>query len=874
MRHTPFFAAILALILSGCDESSTPAEIDALVPAAEAGTSDDSGAVDATIDSAVPDAAVPEDASTVDGMVDAFVGIRPARLPNDGPALDGLPESAQPPAAGTVRATKVSTPLRAENPVSTCRPGCFRLENALISVCIEGMSTSSPLTFYGGGLIDAEPIDRPGADAFRQHFVSPTLGQVRPESVRIVADGSGGRATLQIDGRADVGRLAHSYLPVNRLSQSRFITEYTLLPDSDTVFISTWVHADRGADNVKLYEFFDFGPRTDGFKPDTPLNGEAPFTSAFVAATAPDVSYAVLNETGPISVLGLTADVLPIAPVFHGGFALAEDDMVLVERRFIVGTDIESVRPTLEGALPATLRSTPGAVLAIDDGEAVVTQVKVAPDGSADVALVPGLYRVVALDWAGGPSEPVAFEVPTQGPIEVSLPAPASLQLTITDQEGAPIGAQVVLSGRTHKRVFVVGERDVELPAGDWTVQITRGWHFDAFAQAITLEAGQQLSLTAQLTEVIPFEGWSSGEFHQHAEMSLDSAVPVETRVLSNVGAGVGFMVPSDHDNLFDYGPLVEAMGLSDRIAAPITGLEISPLIAHLGAYGIPKDPNASAGGAPPLLIEEPPGEWRLRTLAELMTAAREAGAEFIQINHPHASQAYLDLVEFKPDRDIRTLDSAHWSTDFDTMEIYNERGLFCVTFIDWMAMLNQGMHVTAIGNSDTHFEGGAGFPRNYLPTAGARAQDVTRAEIVSAMREGRSFMAGLAVMDFPQGPQPGDTVSLEEGILRLPIRIRTPPFSRIDRLIVFVNGQPVVDQPIQSALEAILDFEQTVAIPIAAEGTVVVLALGPQGAPFEVGDQPIAVSNPIYVDLDGDGTATPPGVLLPVLPAGLRICQ
>ena len=39
---------------------------------------------------------------------------------------------------------------------------------------------------------------------------------------------------------------------------------------------------------------------------------------------------------------------------------------------------------------------------------------------------------------------------------------------------------------------------------------------------------------------------------------------------------------------------LIEKMGVADRISSPLTGEEISPLVTHIGAYGIPYDPMAA----------------------------------------------------------------------------------------------------------------------------------------------------------------------------------------------------------------------------------------------------------------------------------------
>ena len=176
-------------------------------------------------------------------------------------------------------------------------------------------------------------------------------------------------------------------------------------------------------------------------------------------------------------------------------------------------------------------------------------------------------------------------------------------------------------------------------------------------------------------------------------------------------------MVPSDHDIIYDYASLVERMGLSDRISVPMTGVEVSPLFTHLGAYGIPYDPYAGSGGALELPLEEN-GLWRVYRVPELIDQARERGARAIQVNHPRASQGYFDHVGYHAAVPIEALDEDEFSPDFDAIEVFNGGGDFCQVLNDWMGLLNQGHRSTAIGNSDTHRrEKPPGYPRNYVPT-------------------------------------------------------------------------------------------------------------------------------------------------------------
>ena len=221
-----------------------------------------------------------------------------------------------------------------------------------------------------------------------------------------------------------------------------------------------------------------------------------------------------------------------------------------------------------------------------------------------------------------------------------------------------------------------------------------------------------------------------------------------------------------------------------------MTGEEVSPLFTHLGAYGIPYDPYGRRW-CPTHTLRSDARHLDGVQIPELIDQARARGAEIIQVNHPRASQGYFDHVDYSPEIPVESLDPLEFSDDFDSVEIFNSPNKFCKNFDDWQGLLNQGLRVTAIGNSDTHsLDQAPGYPRNYMRTLAPNPVDVTGAEIADSVKAGAVTMGAGAMIDFPTGPQPGDTVSIDGDTLTLDVRIQTPSFSKIDQLIVYVNGE------------------------------------------------------------------------------------
>ena len=527
----------------------------------------------------------------------------------------------------------------------------------------------------------------------------------------------------------------------------------------------------------------------------------------------------------------------------------------------VIGSgDVESIRTPTDNTQVIEFNGVPKKHILVTTGDGkMVTTVALNDNGFGTANLEPGQYTV--RDW---PNYDTPYEeqfTVEQSPIQVNLTQtpPGRYSVAIKDAEDQPLDGMVRLSGPRDQVHFVLGTADIELSPGEWTASISRGWHFSVATDSFTVESGQTTTRAYTLTEEIPLLGYASGEFHQHASPSLDSEVAVEERVKSNLAAGISFML-SDHDVIYPYQILIEKMGVADRISSPLTGEEISPLVTHIGAYGIPYDPYGGAGGALRIPVADDTGRWRVLEVPELIAAAREKGAELIQVNHPRASQGYFDHVEYEPEIPIENLDPEIFTTDFDTVEIFNSPNYFCRNFQDWQGLLNQGLQVTAIGNSDTHsIEQVPGYPRNYVRTLAPNPSQITRAEIVDSIRAGAVTMGGGAMMDFTAGPEPGDTVISDAASIELNVRIRTPSFTRVDRLLVIVNGVMVTEQTIDSQLEDIVDFDGVVTVSITEDSHITLLALGDDRTDYLRPGAPVfAMSNPIWVDQNDDGLTLP----------------
>ena len=855
-------------LTAGCDDAATVDELPDALDMAAIDTGPDLDMDEADVDQA--DAALPD--AVVD-MADAHVPIRAEESPTEGEAnLVGAEELTEAVPAGRARAGRVDDAAEALTGIEAhCRVGCFRLDNEVISACIQGAETFSGLTYYGGNLIDAHRADRPGTDEMGELVIAPGLGEVSVDEIGIVRDGSdGGPAIIRTRGRLDGMRLIVGYL-LNAPQPITVITEYRLYPGADNIEIWTWYESgERGGGGLSI-DFVLFGDQTLSFRAGELLAEDAVQEPAtFFAATGKEVSYGWSHFDGAlVKTLDLPLKSFPVKPVTHGNYLLKPGDNLLLKRRLTIGTgDVESVRPTLDGAVEVVLQGPAGARVLIDDGTKTITRALLDEAGTRVVHLVPGAYRYRPVGWAGGEQEPTPFMVEAAGEQIIELPAVGQFEVTVVDEEGTPLAAKLAFGdGEARRLEFIDGTGVVELPVGEWRLVATHGFQFSAFDQMIEVEADQPGQIEIVLRRELPFEGWATGDFHQHASPSTDSLVAVRARVLSNLAEGLDFVVPTDHDNVFDYATLAQVMGVDDRLGVPMLGSELSPLVAHFGALGIDYEPGTSAGGSP-AQAEKVDGRWRRLTMAELVAAGRAHGAEVMQMNHPRASQGYFDLVGYRPEVALDELDSRDWTTDFDTIEVFNGQGDFCQVFADWMGVLNQGWRITGVGNSDSHLLSvPTAYPRNYLPTGAEVPQAITADEVIAGLREGRVSVGGGAFLDLPDGPLFGDTVDVVDDQLTTRVRVRTPSFAKVHRLLAFHNGIAVLDIEIESATEDLTDFDAEITVPIDSDGPVIFLALGDPHMAYVTDNTVFAFSNPIWVDVDGGGVA-------PIGPGAIELPQ
>jgi hypothetical protein len=503
------------------------------------------------------------------------------------------------------------------------------------------------------------------------------------------------------------------------------------------------------------------------------------------------------------------------------------------------------------------------------------------PSGRFTLAVPPGRYQVV-LHAPGGRHEK-DVEVRRGASTELTLlpPRAGALRVSVSDGRGAPMPARVTLKGRhptptpnlgTEQRAGGIaniayahdGQLNVELPPGSYTVRVTRGPEYALFEKDVEITAERGQALQVSLERIVDTRGWIAADLHLHAAPSSDSSVSLEDRVTALAGEGVEVAVATDHNHVTDYGPAIERRGLADDVRG-ITGVEITTGgWGHFNCYPYPKD-------------ERPPQFAGVVPWAIFADARALAPRSVIQVNHPRLNGIgyfkRLRRTEGKPP-------SAEegFSFDFDTLEVVNGFELEAPAEIegnlqDWFSLLDFGYVYTAVGNSDSHSltVQWPGSPRTYVQVGDDRPDGVSADELTSSLLKGRAVIsngifATVRVSALGAGG-PGDLVQADQGRVLVEVTARAAPWVDVSRAELWVNGRLAVKAPLSRTPGArgVYGLRQT--LELDEDSWVVVIVRGdrPLRETFpEARGTPLAIVNPVFVDLDGDGTFRAPHAVPP----------
>ncbi|NOZ86575.1 MAG: CehA/McbA family metallohydrolase [Deltaproteobacteria bacterium] len=809
----------------------------------------------------------------------------------------------QPAKQGEVRAGKIISPGALLN--GSHADGCigdYKIYNTKAAFIVQAPGGKKGWLGAGGALLDATYVDNKMEGPDRLQELVPALSFVRyqdAKSIEIVRDLEGGAKAILVKGTGRGIPILDAALPApSEPLPLKWTTMYILEPDKPRLKIVTTLN-NTGRKRLALKVGHIITPDESAriFVPGAGFDKTA-LSSASKRSfytLADDTAYGFFPGEGKqFRALFTLAELLPVfqegdkLSIAAGGEGSFEMNMV-VSKEDAAGLDHEigiiesydkephfevhaklSDSMDLDGVFVDVFREVQGE-------KKQVTRAKPDENGSVSFWLEKGDYF---LDATGpGRDTPDLVTMHVQGPIDhgpvVPINPKSFLDYKVVDQSGNPVPCRItMLQGKdapddARSAGYIVspsGQGREAFAPGEYTAFVTRGYEFEPAVSNITIEPGKSAELNLELKQAFKTPGFISADLHTHCIVSIDSGLELKKKVAGLAADGLDFVVLTDHDAVFDLSQTVRELGLEHLLCVQ-QGMEISPLYGHSNVLGLETGPNTPQYFPVQWAKYDDSGRFEKDIYPpETWNQARtELGAVLVQVNHPRSFEAYFDFVGLNPKTgDVEKPEA--FSNDFDLLEIFDGLDKAAQveekTLPDFFGLLNLGWNKTATGDSDQHEEDQmSGNVRNYVQVLHDRAGEIKPSEVFASLKAHRSLLTSGPYIEFSiNGLGIGSTVVPKGGIVKASIKVMAATFVPVDYVHVIGNGEVVADLAVTQKTGAVR-FDEILDLDPKRDTWYLVIAGSKDNSPRPLHKKgSLAVTNPIWIDLAGDGFSPPAG--------------
>lgn len=423
-----------------------------------------------------------------------------------------------------------------------------------------------------------------------------------------------------------------------------------------------------------------------------------------------------------------------------------------------------------------------------------------------------------------------------------------------------------------------LGRFEQAIPPGEYDVIVSHGPEFDAIFTELTVPPGETVPLRGELVRSVDTPGWVSSDFHSHSSPSGDNTGSQLGRVLNLVCEHIEFAPCTEHNRISTYVPHIERLGIGAFIGT-VSGMELTgqPLpLNHQNAFPLEMKPNTQDGGAPQT-------DGDVEKQIERLALWDNRGEKLVQQNHPDIGWLFYDkdgdgqhdsgyerAFGFMDVIEIHPMENALNLQPIETLagRSGNNR------IFNWMQLLNQGFRIPGVVNTDAHYNfHGSGWLRNWIQCGTDDPAAIQPLEIVRASEQGRLIMSNGPYLEVTlsaevsrEGVTAGQDLRAAGGKATLRARVQCPNWLDVDRVFVLVNGKIhprhhyTREEHPDAFRSGVVKFEREMPLELEGDAHIVVVAggekqtLGPVMGPDMGKHRPAAMSNPIFVDVDGEG--------------------
>lgn len=463
--------------------------------------------------------------------------------------------------------------------------------------------------------------------------------------------------------------------------------------------------------------------------------------------------------------------------------------------------------------------------------------------------------------------------------VKVTTPEgqPVPARITVVNQRGQLAklyNARQLTTAVRPGILYTLGTGDTfELPPGKYTLYATRGMEWGVARQPIVVEKQKPQHQTLVISREVDTTGFIACDSHIHTlPGSGHGNATFEERMITITGEGIEVAVATDHNHISDYTKYQKAADTQTHFHS-ISGDEVTTRNGHFTAF--PFDPEKAVPGGVkgrnPLFLKN--DNWD-----ELIADMRKKGAEVIILNHPYwpsILEGPFGRFRFNRNTGKRSEGPAFNFNGYEVVQPANKTPDYFYALEDWMSLLNRGLKLTAVGATDSHtVNDPVGQARTYLKSHADDITQIDRKEVYHAFTEGRATAAAGIFANLTLNGQfgMGDLASADaftnnnknqHSKLTAYLRVAAPSWVRPREAMIYVNGKQVAQKTIDSTLNQPTNqtLEFSLELP-PHDAYVVAFVLGdgitlPGWTTFGKATQ--AITNPIFLDRNGDGKYSAP---------------
>lgn len=512
-----------------------------------------------------------------------------------------------------------------------------------------------------------------------------------------------------------------------------------------------------------------------------------------------------------------------------------------------------------------------------------------------DVLLPEGIYRVQANFFPASAETIFSVQPDIENSCVLQNPPISAVTVKITDSKGEHVPGKVTFIGldptpspyfepenpvkngrnwETSKNsCYPPAEGlEVEVQAGTYLIYASRGPEYTVDQKVVEINIPpserEQMELTFIIDEVVDTKKFISVDPHMHT-INSDGRVGISERIKSVVAEGVNVAIATDHNNIINYKPTLKNLGL-DKYLTVLIGNEVTTGgVIHYNTYPVVLHKGIEFNGA----IDAHSPE-----AGPLFKASRKNDPQAIlQVNHPRSGTiGYYNNYQL----DLLSAASAKtgFDTSFDIQEGMNGPYFYSSNYtaiMDWFHLMNRGYYFPIVGSSDSHTiaQGEPGYSRTYVYCDKKnREEELDLNALLEGIKKGHSFSSNGPIIDFIINGQyiPGDSFTAAGGKVNIGIQVQCAPWISLTEVRIIVNGERKVILNASDQNTSVLRLSEEIGLTLTEDSYVAVEVLGSKSL-FPVlqaqarqgllmnATLPYALTNPVFVDVDGNGRFDPP---------------